>query len=56
MTVKRPSKEDIVELADYYGMHFSDLEVGEYQQLLADACGSYDRIDELEVLNWYLPQ
>jgi amidase len=49
MTVKRPSKEDIVELADYYGMHFSDLEVGEYQQLLADACGSYDRIDELEV-------
>ena len=49
MTVKRPSKEDIVELADHYGMRFSDLEVDEYRQLLTDSFASYDRIDELEI-------
>ena len=48
MTVKRPGKEDIVEIADYFGMSFSDSELGEYQQLLTDSFASYDRIDELE--------
>ena len=48
MTVKRPGREDMVDIAEYYGMSFSDLELGEYQQLLTDLLASYDRIDELE--------
>ena len=48
MTVKRPGREDMVDIAEYYGMSFSDSELGEYQQLLTDLLASYDRIDELE--------
>ncbi len=48
MTVRRPTKEDIAGLADYYGMNLSDSDLGEFHQLLSDSLASYDRIDELD--------
>ena len=48
MSIKRPSIEDMTDIAEYYGMNISDSEMGEYQQLLTDTLASFDRIDELE--------
>ena len=48
MSIKRPGREDMVDIAEYYGMNISDSEMGEYQQLLTDMLASFDRLDELE--------
>ena len=48
MSIKRPSRQDMTDIAEYYGMNISDSELAEYQQLLTDTLASFDRIDELE--------
>ena len=48
MSIKRPGREDMTDIAEYYGMNISDSELAEYQQLLTDMLASFDRLDELE--------
>ena len=48
MSYKRPGRQDMTDIAEYYGMSISDSEMAEYQQLLTDMLASFDRIDELE--------
>ena len=48
MSIKRPDRQDMADIAEYYGMSISDSELAEYQQLLTDTLASFDRIDELE--------
>ena len=48
MNVKRPGRQDMTDIAEFYGMSISDSDMAEYQQLLTDMLASFDRIDELE--------
>ena len=48
MSIKRPGRQDMTDIAEYHGMSISDSEMAEYQQLLTDMLASFDRIDELE--------
>ena len=48
MSIKRPGRQDLTDIAEYHGMSISDSEMAEYQQLLTDMLASFDRIDELE--------
>ena len=48
MSIKRPGRQDMTDIAEYHGMSISDAEMAEYQQLLTDMLASFDRIDELE--------